>query len=373
MNKNLIKKLEKIDFSAEQVEKLKAQGVKSIADMTMLNDHEIQDITGCNIITAKKAVAAFAPEPADTEPTVSSDAIQSVLPPLPDDQSFLEMLRTGGVLKIDRTNVIAAMRAAIASNVGLFDLPSILMEKMEEFAVSQEEPLGEPFYALQKQLARRRYGDVLAALGTSGTFVNEKRKTETLNKLNNLLWPALNGFNEQLKSYVNAWTQGAANPVALVAALIPSRGGKVVMPPGMLQPPDTAVLHDEAEAVINTINKVFAGAGIPVSRALAYDAMQIREVLEDASLPSTVGAATRDQMLKLLNVDVGADFVRLEQNITRFALAIMELSKIGEGDEELLYINAMFTLGASIPWGKLGSNVASGSGRNPVFVSGDTP
>lgn len=380
MNEELKGRLKELGLSDDQVGKLENEGATSETDLAGLTAQEIKDVTGCGLVTAKKVVAAFAPRPSEAEVTASNTAaIQSVLPALPDDQSFLEMLKVGGVLKVDRTNVIAAMRAAIASDIGLYDLPDRLTQRMETFALEQEEPVGESFYRLQRQLAERRYGDVLAALGTTGSFVSEKRKRETLERLHSLLWPALQGFNTQLKTWVEAWSQGTANPAALMMAMaVSQQGPRGVLPPGMLQPPDTAVLRDEGEAVINRINKVFAGTGIPVARALAYDAMRIREVLEDPSLPSTVGAATRDQMLKTLGIDVGADYVRLEQNVTRFALAIMELPKVAAGNDELSYLSAMFTLGVSIPWDKLGHSPSRAPGgsrqprRDPALVRGDS-
>lgn len=379
MNEDLKTRLAELGLNEEQVGKLAEQGVMGEADIALLNEQDIRDITGCTVIAAKKAAAVFAPKPSEAEVAANNTAaIQSVLPALPDDKSFLEMLKVGGVLKIDRTNVISAMRAAIASDVGLYDMPERLIGRMETFALEQEEPVGESFYRLQKQLAERRYGDVLSALGTTGNFVSEKRKRETLERLNALLWPALRGFNTQLKTWVEAWSQGTANPAALMMAMaVSQQGPRGVLPPGMLQPPDTAILRDEGEAVINSINKVFAGTGIPVARALAYDAMRIREVLEDPSLPTTVGAATRDQMLKMLGIDVGADYVRLEQNVTRFALAIMELPKVAAGNDELGYLSALYTLGVSIPWDKLGKSPSNAPAtsrpprRDPAFVRGD--
>lgn len=380
MNDELRTRLTELGLNEDQVGKLAEQGVVSDAEMVLLSEHEIREITGCTVIAAKKAAAAFSPKPSEAEVEASNTAaIRNVLPALPDDQSFLEMLKVGGVLKVDRTNVIAAMRAAIASDIGLYALPDRLIQRMEAFALEQDEPVGESFYRLQKQLAERRYGEVLAALGTTGNFVSDKRKRETLERLDALLWPALRGFNTQLRAWVEAWSQGAANPAALMMAMAVSQGPRGVMPPGMLQPPDTAVLRDEGEGVVNSINKVFAGTGIPVARALAYDALRIREVLEDPSLPSTVGAATRDQMIKMLGIDVGADYVRLEQNVSRFALAIMELPKVAAGNEEVTYLSALYTLGVSVPWDKLGRSLnlspkASRAPRpNPAFIRGDQP
>lgn len=351
-------KLTELGFNDDQIKKLEDQGVSSAADMAMLDEKEIRDVSGCTIITAKKAAAAFAPKPAT--PPASPDAtasIQTILPTLPDDKSFLEMLKVGGTLKIDRVNVIAAMHAAIASDVGLFDLPDILIQKMEAFALEQDEPVGEAFYRLQRQLAERHYGEILSALGTTGSFVSDKRKKDTLGRLKIMLWPALRDFNNQLRQWMEVWTQGTTNLPAMMMAL--TVGPRGVMPPGVLQPPDSAVLRDAAENVINCINKVFAGTGIPVARALAYDAMRIREVLEDPGLPSTVGAATRDQMLKTLGVEVGSDYVRLEQNVTRYTLAIMELQNVSPGSDELAYLSALYTLGMSIPWDKLGRGAVS--------------
>lgn len=382
MNDDLRNKLTELGLLEEQIGKLAAQGVVSDAEMAMLSEAEIREISGCTVIAAKKIVGAFAPkvEAESSSSVANTMAMQNILPALPDDPSFLELLKVGGVLKIDRTNVIAAMRAAIASDVGLYKLPDILIQRMERFAEEQDEPVGESFYRMQKLLTQRRYGDILSVFETSGSFISERRKKETLARLDAILWPALREFYSQLKSWVDNWSIGSANPGMMMMAVMMSQRSTGVLPPGVMTPPDTAVLRDEGEAVINRINKVFAGTGIPVARALAYDAMKIREVLEDPSLPSTVGAASRDQMLKTLGVDVGADFVRLEQNVTRFTLSIMEMPKVAAGDEELAYFGALYTLGAQIPWDKLGSgrsarleSTPAKNGRHPVLVVGDQP
>ena len=130
----------------------------------------------------------------------------------------------------------------------------------------------------------------------------------------------------------------------------------------MMAPPDTAPVRDSAEAFVNTVNGIFGGFGIPVARALAYDATRIKEVLEDASLPAALGTVSKDQMLKTLGVAVSADYVRTERDVTRFALAVMELSKVGAGNEEVAYITALFQLGSSIQWDKL----PGGTGRSGI-------
>ncbi len=285
----------------------------------------------------------------------------SILPTVPDDQSFLELLKTGGVLKVGTTEVLSAIKAALAQKVGLYKLPEKILEKMETFAISQEEPCGEAFYAMQKLVTEKKYGDVLSAIGVSGTYISESRKKDFFVRLEAKLWPALNDFQKRLVAWQQAWMNGMSNPGMFMAAMAAQQSGGM-MPPGMMAPPDTAELQAAAEEVINEINRVFAGPGIPVARALAYDATRIMGILDNKDLPAQTGSANKDQMIKDLGVSVGADIVKTEQSLTRYALAIMSLSKVSAGNDELVYLSAMIQLGSTIPWDKLGS----GFGRSLV-------
>lgn len=287
----------------------------------------------------------------------------SILPVVPNDDSFLESLRIGGVLKTDPVNVLTAIKAAVAEKLNLYGLPKRLLEKIEEVAIEQEEAVPQQFYALRKLLARRNYADVLEAIGVDGAFVTDGRKRDFLDKIEPL-WPTLAGFHEQLTGWQQAWASGMANPGLLLAAFAGQAGG-AIMPPGMMQPPDTSVLRSAAEGVIDKINKAFAGVGVAIARALAADALRVHEVLKDETLPATVGAANREQMLKMLGAGVSSDIVRMEKGITGYALAVMELPKVPAGSKEYAYLGEMLQLGATIPWAQLtasGGAPASGIG-----------
>jgi hypothetical protein len=368
---DLAKKLEDAKINDAAVEILIAQELTTVEALRGFTYQQFLDLK-VKAGPARILEGLFKVVPVAETPSPTSTVSMDVLPTVPDDTSFLEMLKVGGILKIQTVDVISAMRAAIASVVGLYDLPDKLIAQMEKFALEQEEPLGESFYRLQKLITTRSYGDILAAMGVSGTFVSERRKKEVLERLNSQLWPALRGFQDQLKAWVETWNQTGSNPGMLLQALaLGMSGQKGIMPPGMMmQPPDTAGLHDEAEAVINKINKVFAGVGIPVARALGSDAVRIREVLEEPTLPTAVGAATKDQMLKTLGINVGADYIRLERNIIRFALAIMELPKVTSGNDEYTYLGAMLQLGAAIPWDKLQATAAVDSRKGGARADG---
>lgn len=344
-----------------------------LADVSAIQDSDLQDAlvkAGPMIplgVFRKHLSKLRGPAPT-VEPGTGRPAGPSfdVLPQVPDDNSFTEMLKVGGILKVGTTEMIAGTRAALADAVGVFELPDKIVEQMETFALAQDEPVGDDFFRLQKMVVERNYGEILSALGVSGRFVSQKRKNELLRRLQSGLWPALSSFNVQLKAWQDSWAAGMANPAVMLAALTFGQGGHGSMAQNMLQAPDTSTIRDAADSVVDRINRVFAGTGIPVARALAHDATGIKKVLEDPQLPMAIGAANREQMLKQLGVNVSADYVRLEQNITRFVLAIVDLPKVTAGNEEYAYLAALIQLGSAIPWDKLPAGESISSPRNQI-------
>jgi hypothetical protein len=278
----------------------------------------------------------------------------AVLPSIPDDTSFVESLKVGGILKVGITEIVSAVKAALADRVKFYDLPSILKDRMESTAETLEEPCSGDYYELRKMVLKRSYSEVLSALGIEGSsFITESGKSKFLEKLEQSLWNSVQDFHEALVGWNKSWMDTAGNPGVLAAAMASAVSGAGALPAGMMQPPDTAHLRDAAEATIVTINKVFAGHGIPLVRAMAYEAQKIKEVLENPKLPGLVGAENRERMLKILGVDVAGDYVRLERNLVQYIVAIMEYPKTTQDQSEVIYLNAMLQLGSSIPWSKL--------------------
>lgn len=313
----------------------------------------------------KKAVAEHLRAKVETEAqsTAAASVLSSpsfdALPQAPEDDAWLQMLRTGGDLKVDKATVVSAIRAALAARSGLYDLPADIVTRMERHAEELEEPVGADFFKLRKLLTTRSYAEIFAALEVDGQFVSQKKKTALIGRLDEILWPELLSFHSQLQNWADSWQQGMANPAAMMGAFLTmSQGGTAAMPPGVMQPPATDGLRDAADAFKEHVNRVFAGVGIPVARALAYDALKIKEVLQNPTLPSQVGAVNRDQMLKMLGANVSPDYIRLERNITRYTLAVLEYTDTTAGQEELGYLSALLMLGMQIPFDKLsGSRV----------------
>lgn len=363
-------RLESLDVSRGIIDRIIGDlGAETVEDLANLTEADLTGI-GTKPLAARKLIAALKPEHAApaTSTVVSFD---DVLPSVPSDASWLEALRTGGVLKVDQSTVISAIRAALAHRAGLYTIPDKLAGSMEKFADENEEQVDPEFFKLRKQMTRRGYAEIFEAIdGLDGNYVTEARKKQLFLRIDQHLWPTINTFYGQLKSWQEAWMQGAANPAMMMGALMAASGGMNVMPPGMMQPPDTGVLRDHADAVADAINKVFAGTGVQIAAALAYDATKIKETLENPRLPALTGAANRDQMLRQLGVVVSATYPRMETNLTRFVLAVMRVKDQPAGNEELQYFSALCMLGSQIPWDQLsGDRSASrltgiGAGRS---------
>ena len=302
-------------------------------------------------LRARPAAASATTSPASN---LTLDTSLGILPSVPDDASLLAQLKASTGLKVSQATVILAARAALADRCGFFQLPLILIERMEQHAESLEEPVSDDFFKLRKLISQRNYAEIYEGMpGVDGTFVSQKRRDAFLARLDSLLWPALLSFQKQLKAWGETWQQGMLNPAATMAVIFAQAGaGSNTLPPGMLQPPPTDALKDAADTVNMQINKVFAGVGVPVAMALGYDALKIKEVLENPALPAQVGAANRDQMLRILDVAVTPDYTRLEDNLVRYLLAVMRYPTVA-ADAELGFLTALTMLGRQIPWDRL--------------------
>lgn len=345
---------------------IKAQGVNTPDQLTVLKEDELIG-AGLNKVQARQLLASFV-KPAITEPSPVSGPVSydGILPSVPDDGPWLLDLKAGGVLKVDRSTVISAIRAALANKVGLFDLPGKLVAAMEKFADANDEQVDPIFFKLRKQLTRRAYADIFEAIeGFEASYVTDARKKQLFDRINQYLWPAIISFNEQLRTWYDAWKSQVADPTILLGAFAAISRGHGIAPD--VQVPDTGVLHDQADAVNDAINKVFAGSGVQVASAMAFDATQIRKVLmEETRLPALIGAANRDQMLKMLNASVSPTYPRLETNLTRYVLSIFQVKDQPSGMEELDYFKALYLLGSQIPWDNLGGHGIAGIGGGQV-------
>lgn len=358
-------KLLEFALSVEQIADIKKLGVETVADLA---DLVVTDLTGIGIvpIKARKIIAHFArptPSPVSSS-TVDFDA---VLPTVPDDTSWLASLRSSGVLRVEQSTVISAVRAAIADKFGLYEIPGKLIDAMEAYVEMTDEQVPDEFWQLRKQLTKKSYGDLFAAIdGLDSSFVTSKRKAEFFARLEGKLWPALASFNEVLSQWQLAWMQGSANPALMINAIMAASGSSI-MPTGLMQPPDCGALRDAAEAVNDSLNQAFRGTGVQITAALAYEANQVKAMIDNPRLPILCGVASRDLLLKKIGVIVPATYPRMEINVIKFVLGVVQSSKVATGPEEAQYFGTLYMLGSQIPWNDL-CEVETKRGRTSVNI-----
>jgi hypothetical protein len=292
-------------------------------------------------------------------PAVTASAEQSEqlslssLPTVPETlQSFITALKTGGKSIVQPIDVVAAIRAAIATYVGLYDLPETLRDEIYKQSKKQKKPAGETFYIVDRFLNESRYGEVLQSMGVIGgsNFVSKPRKEELINNVNAHIWRALYDFNVQLTNWSNNWMQGSNSTMSL-AVIAAQIQGQQMLHPNLLKPPATNNLRAQAEQFINVLNEIFSGVGIPVARALAYAASRINELLDNPELPLATGSPDKESMINDLGYNIGPDLLQLEAAVSRYAISIMKLPEIpAGGKEEQYYLLELLTLGQSINW-----------------------
>lgn len=344
-------------------------GVESIDDLTSL---EVADLTGAGmkLVKARKLLSELkantkpaAPAMAAAETRAIQSQFEALLPSIPTDESWLNALKTGGILKVDESSYIAAIRAALADRAGLYNVPDALSKTMEKYADETEEQVDPTFYSLRKSLTRRAYGDIFAAIdGLDGTFITEGRRKEFLSRIRDTLWPAIAESYRTLDGWYRTWRTSLSDPSMLFAFGASLSGGGLsggAAGMSMITPPDTAQLHDAGDTLVDSINRVFRGTGVQVAAAMAYDANVIRNTLEDPRLPSMVGAKNRELMLKKIGASVSSNYIRLEQNLVKYVLAFVKHDTV-TSDVEASYFVALWQLGTQINWNELGVGDAAG-------------
>lgn len=357
-------KLKSLGVADEFIGKIKDFGAKTVDHLALLKEGDLVG-AGMPVLEARSLIATLMAKPAgepaaNTANAVSAVSFDSVLPAVPSDSSWLEALKAGGVLKVDQSSVISAVRAALAYKVGLYRIPDGIVDLMEQFDEENEEQADPEYFKLRKLLTRRNYAEIFQAIeGLDGTFVTEARKNRLFQRIDEFLWPSISGFFSQLKAWQEAWMQGVSNPGLMMSMFMAGQSGIGALPPGLMQPPDTGVLRDQAEDVANSINKVFAGTGVQVAAALAYDASKIKATIMNPRLPALTGCANRDAMLRKLGAAVSPTYPRLETNLTWFVLSVIQVKDQPAGIDEMKYFGALYMLGSQIPWDQLGDTVTA--------------
>lgn len=342
-------KLVDLGLTADQIAKVKGLGVEVVEDLSNLVETDLVSV-GIPVVKARKLIVSMKTDTdtkaAVSQPTSVTINIDTVLPTIPDNESWLNALRTGGVLKIGQSTVMSAIRAYLAEKHRFYDIPKLVLKKMEETMENNETTAGAQFFKLRKQITRRSYGDLFSAIdGMSTDIVSEARCNEYLRRINTYIVPALVNFNTVLKTWYETWLNMQCtnpmmnNPMRFMGMMNP-----------MAMPVDCGILRDACSAFNDAVNKALTTYGPQVVSALAYEASQIMELLSSPELPQLCGQTTHEALWKELGVNVPATHRRTEASIIRFVFSIMEADKVPAGDTEANYFSALYALGSQIQW-----------------------
>jgi hypothetical protein len=152
MNEDLKQRLiTELGLSAEQADKLAAEGIKEAADMALLNAEQIKTVTGCTLLASIKIQNAFAPAPhsAPLENVIAPEDGADAKPPKPTpgevssfasglgiDPAMLTMVLMGNMsagtgMEMDLSSMMPIPGIVSGYNPKLRNIPYMVMGQIE--------------------------------------------------------------------------------------------------------------------------------------------------------------------------------------------------------------------------------------------------
>jgi hypothetical protein len=311
-------------------------------------------------ISEMRKLAAPAPEAVASVPTMRQGV--SLLPQVPNDESFLELLKTGGVFKFGEAEAVSAVRVLMVQGLNLNGVEQRVLGLIEARAEELDEAVPQIFYDLDKASRRKTYADVLSALDISSQVVTEARRRKALESLGGL-FDDLANVHQVVDGWNQSWVETMSNPGLMMTQIANafSGGGGAGAMPTMLEAPDPGPVLASAESFRGGLNRSFSGTRIPVVRALAAEALATVQFLEKPSVISATGAGSKEELYKKLGLQVGADMVRAERAAVQYLLALLHIEKV-DPQQLPVYISSLAQLGKTLPWGLL-QGAASGTAQ----------
>ena len=277
------------------------------------------------------------------------------IPVIPvDDESFLAILKTSGIQQPLDATVVAGIKAYLASKKGLFDLPKILLDKMQTAAESLNKPIrGGEFAEVRRIIVERDYAAILDAIDGQGCarYIDGDKRKKVLERVKSTLLPALVSFHGALQNYRTGLQESLGQNVMM--AFMSGNQQAMEMARMSMVMPNTMQLKSAAEKFVVKANATFAVWGEAAARCLASDAIQIKKVLQLPQLPGLCGYASAEDFMMNISKDVTSEDIALEANLARYAYLLLVLNRGVAADAEKTLIGELMQIDIAINWNSL--------------------
>lgn len=323
------------------------------------------------VVPVAEVVPASAPRAAS--PMMAASQVQLLV--APGDDKLFEALVIGGKPEFEPINISAVVRAAVASQHGLFGLPKKLQEVIRTQARATHKPSPAVLIQIRQEMAKRSdqaamFGDLLP--GFTGTYVTAEDKAETIRQLHNV-WPSLLAFQRRLRAF-----RDEAFTAMMTGGMAAQFGGQALqmqgIDPSMLVGTslETNSYVDDSSGIIDSLNMVFSDMGLYASRSLAGEAHRLLEIISKPELISAVGAANYEEMLRKLEIGMTKDIIRAQSNLVTWVLNVVSLADRNPAELPGVLLS-LFNIGEQIPWDRLSAGKATLERLQPFQAVGTEP
>lgn len=344
------------------LQQLNELGAESAEDLKVLQAEDLCK-AGIKLVKAYKILGELKGEPEPAAPAAKTAAgvtggtpmmpvynMTVSLPEVPNDESWLAGLKTGGILKCNNATYVSAVRAAIADRLDVRQLPKKLCDLIKAYAEENDAPVPEQYWELRRLNSRREYAEIFAIIGGESNVTDSDRKALN-DRMKRFVWPAASYCFHQLRAWMQEWQNTLMNPNTILSMAhgVPSPMANSI--------PDTSAIRDSGDELRNAINRALSGVGPAAAAAMACDYNRVKKILNDPELPARIGVAGREQLFKKLGIDVSSSLIRTENDLVQFILGMASADEQLTSESEAAYYNALYNLGSHINWADLGVSV----------------
>lgn len=250
----------------------------------------------------------------------------SVLKRLGDDASFLSGLISGGTLngQVTPLDAVAALRVSFANKANLYTLRSKLLEKIGDAAEALDVPAdAERVYKLMDDVQAEDFAPLFRAMKVPAKSVGAADRKRLLARLDTIFVPGVLRFYDALATWYDQVRLQKADPSHLIDALTNRLSGLVP------ESVEVASLRSAAAEFADAVNKTFRGLNYLASvRIMAKDAVDLVDLLRNATYMDAAGFKTLDEMKRGLGVNLSEAEARASISLGEFVLNALDIPNV---------------------------------------------